>query len=159
MKQSLITKALLLLLAVSMGAFLTSCDEDDHDHDHDEEHLEVEGWVIYDGETEILRITDESTGTPELMIDQGLKSYELKIIDHDGEEEEIGHDGDDEYTVEVEITDDNIATGSYNDASHSLEMNGKAEGSTTMIIKILHENHEDARTPDITLTVKAASPM
>lgn len=130
-----------------------------------EEHLEVEGFAIFEGTTEIYRylLSDDEVGT--LSLPAGAHDVVFVLLGENGlplEEEE--HEGEEEeHVLQITITDASILTwtpeadagaGAHDFIEFHGVLNALQAGSTTMDVCVPHEGHCDFEAP-VPVTVTA----
>ncbi len=124
--------------------------------DEDEEHAEVEGLVLVLGGEEVVRVAEaEVTGS--LTVDIGgeaTSDITVGFLDHDGDEVH-GEDLDSEFNLRVDIQGGQLVTVSHTGRwTFTLQQAGSAEGSTAIRVLLMHGDHADFTTPDISVTVE-----
>lgn len=141
-----ILKKPVLVLFISLSVILfTSCGDDDPVTPQ-EEHFEAIGTVIYDATgAEVLRILRGVTSDT-LFAEINILSdhYNVKFLDED--EKVVNPPVDDETTMGLDITDTNLLAFEQDEpGAFEFHLQGKAAGTTTIEIKILHNGHSDYR--------------
>ncbi|MFZ5518202.1 MAG: hypothetical protein ACOY90_16320 [Candidatus Zhuqueibacterota bacterium] len=134
-----------LVIALALSALIFGCDKDNPvDDDTHSEHAEAVGLVITQDSSEIVRY-ESGTVTGKITVKVGAETPLLfvQFIDE--------HDGD-LFTPDIEhhslaFTVANVAIAEViqnaKDGLGKFYIQGKSAGSTTIEIKILHEDHAD----------------
>lgn len=130
----------------------------------DDDHFDVEGFAIFEGNTELYRYMLDDGTPPPLTLEQRVHEVGFVPLDHDGNalaEDEEEHD-EGEHELRITIGDTGILTWTpeaHGDEDAIIlflgELTGVQEGSTTMIVCVPHEDHCDFETPAITVNVTA----
>jgi hypothetical protein len=118
-----------------------------------EAHLEVEGFALFDGTTEIYRYTlDDGTPAPTLSLETGTHEVIFALLDHDGGFIIEDEQEDEEHELRITIEDTGVLTWTpevdTGTAPHDfVEFRGQLEGLqagvTTMTVCVPHEGHCD----------------
>lgn len=147
-------KLLYVLVLLVFSISFTSCSDDDDPVAPQEEHFEAIGTVIYDGTgAEILRILRGVT-TDTLIAQVGVTSdhFDVKFIND--EEQVVDPPNDEESTMGVDVTDTNLLDIHQDEpGAFEFHLEGKAEGMTTIEIRILHAGHSDYRSGAIPVKI------
>lgn len=113
--------------------------EQDHDH---EEHAEPVGLVVFDSDTEIVRVEQGTvTGSFELTVDQLSPHYTLRFLDEDGDE--FVPDDPDFSPGEVISTPEHLEIVRDEPGDWNFHLLGTVEGSETIQLTIKHGGHND----------------
>ncbi len=147
--------AVILLVSALMGG-LVACDnpaEDDHDHDDHAE--EVEGVALVIGGDEAVRVLEaEVDGSLTVTEGETTGDITVEFLDHDGEEVHAD-ELDDEFSLGVVVQGDEIVTVAY-PGRWTFTLEGDEAGDTAIRVQLLHNDHADFTTPDISVTVEEA---
>lgn len=138
------TKVLALLATVALAA----CDDDDPTGP---DPLEVESIEVVAGEATLVTVVGQAvTGTVEVALDGEI---EIEVIAFDGDDEELDLDG---YELVVEIDDETVASFELAEGTFSGIVEGLAEGTTTVVIRIVPDGGGDDlyTSPEIDLVVE-----
>ncbi|MCZ7555048.1 MAG: hypothetical protein M5R41_01425 [Bacteroidia bacterium] len=132
---------------------ITGC-EDDHVHPAGD-HFEAIGVVLYRGDTAVFSILRGVTGDT-LSIASGVtgEDYDVRFYDAD---ERIVEADDDHSTLGWEIGDSSlleVVQDPGKEGKFEFRLRGKAAGSTTLELQILHEGHADFRSGKIPVRVR-----
>lgn len=162
------------LYIVFISLLVIACDNDDSGTD---DHIEAEGFRISQNEMTIAEQLPDSnvTGTIELHTDSGEVEFEIQFYDHDGDlfipggehnheggegEEELDVEIDNESIVGFEFEHDHDAGKatptvklSKNEDAWHFHMEGLTAGSTTIRFLIMHGDHADFRSKNVTVNV------
>lgn len=144
--RNLLTRTALVLAAtVTLGA----CDDDGTGP---EEHQEARGMVITDQNNNTLVTVNASRQvTGSLTVARGAARHlEVYFVDEDGDRFQL-EDGDDEFTLEVDVANPSIAA--IDSHGDHMDLEGLAAGTTTAEFKIMHGNHPDYESGNIPITV------
>lgn len=142
--------ASLLVLAV---LFLAACDSNSVD-DHDDEHGDAEGLVLRANGQQIVEVK-EGVATGKITVQAGDESplIIVEFQDHDGHEvhaEDLGA----EFSLGHSFGDTSIAGWEQHEGEKwEFHVLGLSEGTTTLELELLHNDHADFRTPAITVEV------
>ena len=160
-KLTTLSTALLFLL-------LTGCGDDDNpvDPDHgDEEHAEAVGLIIRTSGEELVRYENgEVEGVLEVGHDRETPLLHVRFIaeekDEHGEEHLFVPDADDGYSLAWEIANETIAEVEQHekDGPWAFHIVGIGEGETTIVLKILHDDHADFVSKPIEIHVEEGGP-
>lgn len=136
-----------ILFTIVLFTLFTACSKDDNpvessDTDHD--HAEAEGLVITANDVELVRY-EQGTVTGQITVAAGESTTKLTVqfIDPDGD---LFVPDSDHHGVEWDIADTGIAQVVQEEVGGVINeflINGVTTGSTTLVIKILHGDHDD----------------
>lgn len=146
------------LFGLTLSAFLAACGDSNSASTEQHEHFEVEGWNLY-----------WSDWTPAYSVYRGKADTTLEVIkvnancmsEHihvkflDENQEEVAGPEDDEHSLGWEIGDESLLD-VHSCGGWGLHLKGIKEGETTLILKVNHNDHADARTPEIKIVVDTA---
>lgn len=136
--------ALVLAATAALGACDSTTEPDDHQ--------EAVGLVITDESNNTLvsiNAARQVTGALTIQVGQA-RHLELYFVDEDGDRFQVA-EGDAEYTLSVEVTNEAIAM--IDSHGDHMDLEGVAVGATTVEFGILHGGHFDYRAPLIPITV------
>lgn len=151
MKEFIRLSTILLLFAI----LISSCSDDDNPVEHEEhDHFEAVGLVISSNGTEVVR-NENGEVTGKITVENGKETSQLVlqfIDEHDGD---LGVPEGDEFSLDYTIADSTIASllQKSTDGNWNFHIQGKKAGSTTIEIKIMHEDHPDFVSLPITIEV------
>ncbi len=134
------------ILAALIAAFtLSGCDWVD---DNETEHAEAEGYVLSSDGAEIARLADARvTGRIDVKAGAETRPLLLTLTDHDGKsipESRLGP----EFTLRWEIRNPSVAEVRPDAANRwALLVKGLKADSTSVRIFLLHNGHDDLKTP------------
>ncbi len=121
--------------------------------DEDEDHAEVEGLVLVLGGEEVVRVQEaEVTGSLTVEAGETTSDITVEFLDHDGDEVHA-EDLDSEFSLGVEVRGSEIVTVA-NTGRWTFTLHGDEAGDTTIRVQLLHDDHADFTTPDISVTVE-----
>lgn len=117
-----------------------------------DDHIDVDGFALYEGTEEIYRFMLDDQQIPTLTLEQGVHDVAFFPLDHDGNfiVEEDEHEEDE--PLRITIADTSILTWTPedptgDDAHEFIELHGELNalqpGSTSMDVCVLHEGHCD----------------
>ncbi len=145
-------RTLLLLTSLAATAAAIGCD----DPTTIERHLEVEGFALFEGTTEIYRYTlDDGTPAPALSLATGTHDVIFALLDHEGGfliDEGHQEDEHEEHEIRVTIQHTGVLTWMPEAEGEAgphdfIEFHGQLEalqtGATTMTVCVPHEGHCD----------------
>jgi hypothetical protein len=149
----------LKFLAVSLFCLMFAACADDNSASTDQhEHFEVEGWNLYWPDFSLAYHVyrgkvDKDHG--ELRVNANCLSEHLNIKFLDEDEKEIAGPKDDEHSLDWTVGDKKILDIEW-EGGWGFHLKGVKEGETTLILKVNHHDHADARTPEIKVVVDKA---
>jgi len=142
----------LLSIFIIVSACSSSSSSDDHD-----DHEEAEGFRLkLSGQTIVEQLPDQDvTGSITVQAGQETALISIFFIDHDGEE--FQPDGVSN-TLGYSFTTAEIAEFEQHeeDGKWSFHIHGEAAGTTTLTLRLMHDDHSDFDTQAITVTVTQA---
>ena len=131
---------------------LVACSNPAEDDDHDE-HADAEGLVLVLGGEEVVRVQEaEVTGSLTVEAGETTSDITVEFLDHDGDEVHA-EDLDSEFSLGVEVRGSEIVTVA-NTGRWTFTLHGDEAGDTTIRVQLLHDDHPDFTTPDISVTVE-----
>ena len=148
----IITLVLILVAGCSKDSNPLKEKETDHDH------AEAAGFQILNGSDLAVKYElGVVTGTFTLQVNQTSPVYTIRFIAEDGD---LFTPEGDAYTFAWEIANTNIAEMIYAaaDGKWQFKMQGKSHGTTTIILKINHNDHADFVGLPVTINVNNAAP-
>ena len=151
-------KKLQFLALAILALIFAACGDSNSTSTDQHEHFEVEGWRLYSADWDTLYSVYRGKETANLA---GLKvnancmtaHINIKFIDDDGKE--IAGPKDDEHTLGWDIGDSKTLDIHY-EGGWGFHLKGIKEGETTLILKVNHHGHADAKTPEIKVVVEKA---
>ena len=121
--------------------------------DEDEEHAEVEGLVLVLGGEEVVRVEDaEVTGALTVEAGETTSDITVEFLDEDGNEVHV-EDLDEELSLNVDIRGSEIVTVAST-GQWMFTLKGDEAGDTAIRVQLLHDDHADFTTPNISVTVE-----
>ena len=124
------------------------------------EHFEARGLVLSIDGTEIVRVdSGRVTGRLDLRVGDTTQRFVPRFIDADGDlvvpNSTPDQNGRYEYEVVLTMGDSTIASVVRNGSLpiRGFRLRGAARGSTTLELRLLHEGHDDFRSPLIPVVV------
>lgn len=141
-----ISMLLILILLISAG-----CSKDSTEPDHT--HADAEGLTLTLNGVEVVRI-EEGAITGGISVSAGTETalISLQFLDHDGDE---FVPDDEDYSLGYSFANGDIAEWEQHseDGKYRFHVVGKAAGSTTLTLELLHGDHADYQSPPIPITV------
>lgn len=133
-------------LALLTAALITGCGDDDNpvDADHDADHAEALGLVLRQSGAEIARYQDgQLEGRIEVGRDKETPLLTVRFIAEDGDLFAPDHDAG--FALDWELADAQIAAVEQHaeDGPWAFHLVGLAVGTTTLTLKLNHNNHAD----------------
>ncbi|MFA7330554.1 MAG: hypothetical protein WC326_05700 [Candidatus Delongbacteria bacterium] len=143
-----------LTLALALG--FTACDDNDDTHE-DEHHLEAFGVaLVLNGDTLVKSMSGEASevvGRLELLVSQPTGPILLHFLDEEGAwfRPEADPDGEHSFALthdpaRLSVVPDNLAW--------SFQLTGLAADSTSLIVRVLHEGHDDYVSPALPVLIQ-----
>ena len=130
---------------------LVACSNPAEDDDH--EHADAEGLVLVLGGEEVVRVEEaEVTGSLTVGAGETTSDITVEFFDHDGHEVHA-EDLDEEFSLGVEVRGSEIVTVAYT-GRWTFTLQGDEAGDTAIRVQLLHDDHPDFTTPDISVTVE-----
>lgn len=146
-----------LALAIFALAF-AACSDSNSTSTDQHEHFEAEGWNLYWPDWKLAYSVyqgKEDKSLETLRVNANCLSEHLTVKFLDDEKKEVSAPKDDEHTLGWSVGDESIldieACGSW-----GFHLKGLKEGETTLILKVKHHDHADAKTPEIKIIVDKA---
>jgi hypothetical protein len=136
-----------------------NCGKDDNpvEPGHEEEHAEAVGCVVKQGEIELAR-AEKGVVTGSFQLEENIQSPLLNfyLIADDGD---LFRPEDEEYSFAWQSMQSGIADAIQfqTDGPWNFHVKGLSAGSTTIVLKVLHGDHEDFVSLDIPIVVGAGS--
>lgn len=131
---------------------LVACSNPAED-DHEEEHADAEGLALVIGGEEVVRVEDaEVTGSLTVEAGETTSDITVEFFDHDGDEVHT-EDLDEEFSLGVVVQGSDIVTVAY-PGRWTFTLQGDEAGDTAIRVQLLHDDHPDFTTPDISVTVE-----
>ena len=146
-------------LSVIFSVFFAACSDDSSSTSTEQhEHFEAEGWVlrwsdgslaysVYQGKA------DSSLKT--LRVNANCLSEHINVKFLDDDKKEISAPKDDEHSLGWTVGDEKILDIEW-EGGWGFHLKGVKKGETTLILKVKHHDHSDARTPEIRVIVDEA---
>jgi len=152
--------AVRVLPVVLVGLLPGACGDDPTTVDP---HLDVEGFAIFEGTSEIYRYLLDDGMPPTLALTQGVHEVVFQLLDHDGDPiPEAGADEDEEHVLQITVGNPDILTWSpepgtdpHDWVEFHGELNALGVGSTVMEVCVPHGGHCDL---DATVPVTVTAP-
>lgn len=145
-------------LGLALSAFLAACGDDNSASTDQHEHFEVEGWNLYwpDWSLAYSVYRGKADSTLEtLKVNANCLSEHINIKFLDENKEKVAGPTDDEHSLGWEVGDEKILDIEW-EGGWGFHLKGVKEGETTLILKVNHHDHADARTPEIKIVVDEA---
>ena len=158
MMKPLSQASFLALFGVVLCVFFAACSDDNSTSTDQHEHFEVEGWNLYWPDWQLAYSVyrgkvDESLEV--LKVNANCMSEHLNIKFLDDEKKEVSGPTDEEHSLGWEVGDGKILDIEW-EGGWGFHLKGVKEGETTLILKVNHHDHADARTPEIRVVVDKA---
>lgn len=117
-----------------------------------EEHAEPVGLVVFEGQTEIVRVEESVvTGAFDLLNGAVSPLYTLQFIDEEGD---LFVPDDPDFAPDAIVADATVVEVVRGDpADWDFRLRGLKTGTTSIRLVILHGGHEDFTSPEIPVTV------
>lgn len=148
----------LALLSTALCAFFTACGDDNSVSTEQHEHFEVEGWNLYWSEWNLAYSVyrgKADSSLEALHVNANCMSEHIHVKFLDENKKEVAGPKDDEHTLGWEVGDKKILDIEW-EGGWGFHLKGVKEGETTLILKVNHHDHADARTPEIRIVVDKA---
>ena len=148
----------LALLSTALCAFFTACGDDNSVSTEQHEHFEVEGWNLYWSEWDLAYSVyrgKADSSLEALHVNTNCMSEHIHVKFLDENKKEVTGPKDDEHTLGWEVGDKKILDIEW-EGGWGFHLKGVKEGETTLILKVNHHDHADARTPEIRIVVDKA---
>ena len=128
-------------------------DKDDNPVTPHEEHNEAEGMVLKVNGANIVVVKEGKVESGKVTVKTGESTAEItsRFLHHDGDEFIPDEEGS---SLALEIADATIATAAVVSGKEwEFKVSGLKAGTTTMVVKLMHNDHADFTTPAITVEV------
>ena len=146
------------LLGMILSVFFAACGDSNSASTDQHEHFEAEGWNLYWGDWQLAYSVyrGKADSSIEVMhVNANCMSEHIHVKFLDDNKKEVEPPTDDEHTLGWEIGDEKILD-LHSCGSWGFHLKGVKEGETTLILKVNHHDHADARTPAIRVVVDKA---
>ena len=154
----MIKKYSLAVFSIILCTFFAACGDDNSASTDQHEHFEVEGWNLYWPDWSLAYSVYRGKVDPkhkELHVNANCLSEHLNIKFLDDNKKEIAGPKDDEHSLGWEVGDKKILDIEW-EGGWGFHLKGIKEGKTTLVLKVNHHDHADARTPEIDIVVDKA---
>lgn len=139
-------------------SFFAACGDSNSASTDQHEHFEAEGWNLYWGDWQLAYSVyrGKADSSIEVMhVNANCMSEHIHVKFLDNNKKEVEPPTDDEHSLAWEIADEKILD-VHSCGSWGFHLKGVKEGETTLILKVNHHDHADARTPAIRVVVDKA---
>lgn len=146
------------VFGIVLCAFFAACGDDNSASTDQHEHFEVEGWNLYWPDWSLAYSVYRGkvdSKHKELHVNANCLSEHLNIKFLDENKKEVAGPKDDEHSLGWEVGDKKILDIEW-EGGWGFHLKGIKEGKTTLILKVNHHDHADARTPEISIVVDKA---
>lgn len=146
------------VFGIVLCAFFAACSDDNSTSTDQHEHFEVEGWNLYWPDWTLAYSVYRGkvdSKYKELHVNANCLSEHLNIKFLDENKKEVAGPKDDEHSLGWEVGDKKILDIEW-EGGWGFHLKGVKEGKTTLILKVNHHDHADARTPEISIVVDKA---
>ena len=146
------------VFGIVLCAFFAACGDDNSASTDQHEHFEVEGWNLYWPDWSLAYSVYRGkvdSKYKELHVNANCLSEHLNIKFLDENKKEVAGPKDDEHSLGWEVGDKKILDIEW-EGGWGFHLKGVKEGKTTLILKVNHHDHADARTPEISIVVDKA---
>lgn len=146
------------LLGSVLCAFFAACGDNNSTSTDQHEHFEVEGWNLYWPNWELAYSVyrgKADTSLEVLKVNANCMSEHISIKFLDENKKEVAGPSDDEHSLGWEVGDSKLLDIHW-EGGWGFHLKGIKEGETTLILKVNHHGHADARTPEIRIVVDKA---
>lgn len=143
-----------MILALGLALGFTACDSDDDSHD--EHHLEAFGVALVMGTDTLVMSTSgeasEVEGRLDLQVGQTRGPVLLHFLDEEGHwfRPEADPDGEHAFALTHDAAD---FTTTQDADNWSFTATGAAAGASTVVVRVLHEGHDDYVSPALPVLV------
>jgi len=143
-----------MMLALGLALGFTACD--DNDDSHDEHHLEAFGVALVQGSDTLAMSTSgeasEVEGRLDLQVAQARGPILLHFLDEEGHwfRPEADPDGEHAFALTHEAT---AFTTTLDAGNWSFTATGGTAGASTLVVRVLHEGHDDYVSPALPVLV------
>ena len=148
----------LSIACLTVVFFFAACGDSNSASTDQHEHFEAEGWNLYWPDYtlaySVFRGKVDSKHK-ELRVNANCLSEHINIKFLNDEEKEVSGPKDDEHSLGWTVGDEKILDIEW-EGSWGFHLKGVKEGETTLILKVNHHDHADARTPAIRVVVDKA---
>jgi len=144
-----------LTLLIFTALFAAACSEDNpvQPDDTDHGHAEAEGAVLSMKGSTVVRV-DSGIVTGEISVLQKQTS-DLISVRFINEQRELFTPAGEHHLMALEIADTTVATTRIESGEKWVfRLTGKTSGQTTLVLKLMHGDHADFRTPPVTVLVQ-----
>lgn len=146
------------VFGIVLCAFFAACSDDNSTSTDQHEHFEVEGWNLYWPDWTLAYSVYRGkvdSKYKDLHVNANCLSEHLNIKFLDENKKEVAGPKDDEHSLGWEVGDKKILDIEW-EGGWGFHLKGVKEGKTTLILKVNHHDHADARTPEISIVVDKA---
>ena len=143
---------------IILSLFFAACGDSNSTSTDQHEHFEAEGWNLYWGDWQLAYSVyrGKADSSIEVMhVNANCMSEHIYVKFLDDNKKEVEPPTDDEHSLAWEIEDEKILD-VHSCGSWGFHLKGVKEGETTLILKVNHHDHADARTPAIRVVVDKA---
>lgn len=145
-------------LGIILSLFFAACGDSNSTSTDQHEHFEAEGWNLYWGDWQLAYSVyrGKADSSIEVMhVNANCMSEHIHVKFLDDNKKEVEPPTDDEHSLAWEVEDEKILD-VHSCGSWGFHLKGVKEGETTLILKVNHHDHADARTPAIRVVVDKA---
>ena len=146
-------------LAIAIFTLIfAACGDSNSTSTEQHEHFEVEGWTLYSAEWDTLYSVyrgKEVSKLPGLKVNANCMSSHINIKFIDENKKEIAGPNDEEHSLGWEVGNKKILDIEW-EGGWGFHLKGLKKGETTLILKVKHHDHADAKTPEIKVVVDKA---
>ena len=145
-------------LGIILSFFFAACGDSNSASTDQHEHFEAEGWNLYWGDWQLAYSVYRGKADSEhkeLRVNANCLSEHINIKFLNDEEKEVSGPKDDEHSLGWTVGDEKILDIEW-EGGWGFHLKGVKEGETTLILKVNHHDHADARTPEIKVIVDEA---
>ncbi len=153
-----IKKFFFAFCGIALSVFFAACGDSNSASTDQHEHFEVEGWSLYWPDYTLAYSVYRGkvdTDHKELHVNANCLSEHLNIKFLDDNKKEVSGPNDNEHSLGWTVGDEKILDIEW-EGGWGFHLKGVKEGETTLILKVNHHDHADARTPEIKVVVEKA---
>lgn len=151
-------KKLQFLALAILSLVFAACSDSNSTSTEQHEHFEVEGWRLYSAEWDTLYSVyrgKETANLEGLKVNANCMSAHIHVKFLDENNKEIAGPSDDEHSLGWDVGDSKIIDIHF-EGGWGFHLKGLKEGETTLILKVKHHDHADAKTLEIKVVVDKA---